>query len=1024
MDVRTTEVQTIRTSGFVVDVTPEVQTVTVGNSDFRLSFRGLKTGVTLGTTTYSELQSDLNALLTVNEVQVDPSSSSMASAIAANDEFTVTFTGDYGDVPMLISSTVSVMETTKGDAPFRKEIQSLSCMSNAGATSTSMFSVQFRDSSVVWVDGDSTKDQLEAKLSAITQVTVVMNGTDGVVCPEGTSGTTYITFDEKVGDLPLFDIDTSSLDGTLTQFSTEADGTVDGIHPVWGEFTLTYNGETTDPLYSDASALEVETALEALDSIGDVTVWKDTLGLPYASDGSLVTNGSLFSVWSVDFDGLCTSSSSWANCPNNIGDLPLLEVDDSQLQYEPSYIYNQIAPTIDVLEVRAGSAGNTREDGKDLDLISVTLAHETQDVSIATYEVQTIKCFITNATNTSGSFELMFFNEDINVNANTTLADLESSIETFTTISDVSVESPSGQNYVCAENPDDIYVYFLREKFTQPTFEVKSEEGVSVFVAEVVQGIDSLTYLGGTTGRYEIVYTPRVKGNYSISIEINGTEIESDLSSGVYVFPAVVSSPQTVHDARLVATEDVTEPFTIQATDRFGNELDGDIGASTFVVTLNGTAHEFSGRHGAAAFFHGVVEGFSPNTDGIYYADYFPELAGPHVLSVELKSPGGLLATYFENTDLTGEIIGNDDHWLFPYHDPAWYPMSLLNCDSTRLDATIDFDWGTSSPLASAETDAYSGFPEDFFAVRWVGEVLAPMTGTVTFIVATDTHVHLTIGGEVVVDRDTGLGNVEFVGSVEMVAGELYPIQVEYIEDYDEARVHMYWEADGLEKAIVPSTALYHTRHVGKSPVEVMFYPGDVDAATTSAEGGGLTHCVTMTECEFIIQAKDTHNNHIFNQGSDAWVVELTGIDDWAGIGRTNDKADKSGMVLDVTNGTEITYTPDVAAIDWEFLGYANVTRGSQYLYHTTSDFIRNGLLSRGDTIMVGDEVFKVDDRMLPFNNQTVPLDAAFRGGFDAEARLKYDCYGSTTADCLVQRTYDHGFEVGEVWENVRGKGH
>ena len=56
MDVRTTEVQTIRTSGFVVDVTPEVQTVTVGNSDFRLSFRGLKLGVTLGTNKASEEQ--------------------------------------------------------------------------------------------------------------------------------------------------------------------------------------------------------------------------------------------------------------------------------------------------------------------------------------------------------------------------------------------------------------------------------------------------------------------------------------------------------------------------------------------------------------------------------------------------------------------------------------------------------------------------------------------------------------------------------------------------------------------------------------------------------------------------------------------------------------------------------------------------------------------------------------------------------------------------------------------------------
>ena len=139
--------------------------------------------------------------------------------------------------------------------------------------------------------------------------------------------------------------------------------------------------------------------------------------------------------------------------------------------------------------------------------------------------------------------------------------------------------------------------------------------------------------------------------------------------------------------------------------------------------------------------------------------------------------------------------------------------------------------------------------------------------------------------------------------------------------------------------------------------------------------------------------------------------MELTGIDDWAGIGRTNDKADKSGMILDVTNGSSIRYTPDVAAIDWEFLGYADISHGSTYLYNTSADFITSGLLARDDTIMVGDEVFQVHSTAMPFSSETVPLDGAYRGGFDAEARLKYDCYGSTTADCYAQRTYNHGYE-------------
>ena len=50
-------------------------------------------------------------------------------------------------------------------------------------------------------------------------------------------------------------------------------------------------------------------------------------------------------------------------------------------------------------------------------------------------------------------------------------------------------------------------------------------------------------------------------------------------------------------------------------------------------------------------------------------------------------------------------------------------------------------------------------------------------------------------------------------------------------------------------------------------------------------------------ECYFTIQAKDTHGNHIFNQGTDDWVLELTGIDDWAGLGRTNHMGDVSGKI-------------------------------------------------------------------------------------------------------------------------------
>ena len=54
----------------------------------------------------------------------------------------------------------------------------------------------------------------------------------------------------------------------------------------------------------------------------------------------------------------------------------------------------------------------------------------------------------------------------------------------------------------------------------------------------------------------------------------------------------------------------------------------------------------------------------------------------------------------------------------------------------------------------------------------------------------------------------------------------------------------------------------------------------------------------------------------------------------------------------------------------------------------------------------------------LPFDNDTIPLDHAFQGGMSPEARLQYHCYGLTSAECLAQRTYNHGYET--VYEGYR----
>lgn len=75
---------------------------------------------------------------------------------------------------------------------------------------------------------------------------------------------------------------------------------------------------------------DVKTALEDLSTVGGVTVTRSHIGLARGSDGvsfPLTINGtsnvtSLFSVWTVAFDGECSfEENGWTSCPVNVGDL-------------------------------------------------------------------------------------------------------------------------------------------------------------------------------------------------------------------------------------------------------------------------------------------------------------------------------------------------------------------------------------------------------------------------------------------------------------------------------------------------------------------------------------------------------------------------------------------------------------------------------------------------------------------------------------------------------------------------------
>jgi hypothetical protein len=138
---------------------------------------------------------------------------------------------------------------------------------------------------------------------------------------------------------------------------------------------------------------------------------------------------------------------------------------------------------------------------------------------------------------------------------------------------------------------------------------------------------------------------------------------------------------------------------------------------------------------------------------------------------------GGLVGSYYNTMNFTG-------------------PVAL-----TRTDATINFDWGFGVPGP--------GVSADTFSTRWAGKLTPRSSQTYTFYLSSDDGARLTINDTVVIDKLVDKeANAEEMGTIALLAGQPVPIQLDYFENRELAKVRLSWSATGEPKAVVPISAL------------------------------------------------------------------------------------------------------------------------------------------------------------------------------------------------------------------------
>lgn len=127
-----------------------------------------------------------------------------------------------------------------------------------------------------------------------------------------------------------------------------------------------------------------------------------------------------------------------------------------------------------------------------------------------------------------------------------------------------------------------------------------------------------------------------------------------------------------------------------------------------------------------------------------------------------------------------------------------------------RLDPTVNFNWGGSSPDPSIRTND--------FAVRWTGKVEARTSETYTFHTQTDDGVRLWVNGQLVIDNWTDHGNTHDNGDIVFTKGQRYPIRLEYYENGGDARCELSWSTPTIARETIPRQYLWVDRPVPYNP--------------------------------------------------------------------------------------------------------------------------------------------------------------------------------------------------------------
>lgn len=147
-----------------------------------------------------------------------------------------------------------------------------------------------------------------------------------------------------------------------------------------------------------------------------------------------------------------------------------------------------------------------------------------------------------------------------------------------------------------------------------------------------------------------------------------------------------------------------------------------------------------------------------------------------------LNSGTGLTGQYFNNADFTDLVFSQQDF-------------------------KIDFDWGVGSPDPMIDSNSFSA--------KYTGFIEAPVTGEYSFYIQSDDGARVFVDDLLLIDDFNTPGYNEARASKYLESGKKYRLRVEYVENFGNALLKLYWSYPGVSKQIVPTNRLYPDNNSG-----------------------------------------------------------------------------------------------------------------------------------------------------------------------------------------------------------------